>query len=138
MGIFEVFFDTVVLCTLTALTILTSGVEIPYGKMAGAALATTALETVFGSWAAGLSAICLALLALGTLISWQLYGEQCAGYLFGEAGKQGYRVLYPAAIVLGATMELSIVWAASDICNALMVLPNLAALLALRKEVEEA
>lgn len=138
MGIFEVFLDTIVLCTLTALTILVSGIAVPYGKTAGAPLATAALETVFGPWAAGLMAVCLALLALATLMSWQLYGAKCAHYLFGAKGEQVYRLVYLGAILVGATMELGVVWAFSDICNGLMALPNLAALLVLRKEIKKA
>lgn len=137
MGIFEVFLDTVVLCTLTALTILVSGVEIPYGETVGAPLATAALETVFGTWAAGLMAICLALLALATLMSWQLYGAGCARYLFGAKGEKAYRLVYLLAIVMGAAMELDLVWTFSDLCNGLMALPNLAAMLVLRKEIKE-
>ncbi len=137
MGIFEVFLDTIVLCTLTALTILVSGIPVPYGQSAGAPLATAALETVFGPWAAGLMAICLALLALATLMSWQLYGARCAHYLFGERGEQAYRLVYIGAILVGATMELGAVWAFSDLCNGLMAIPNLAAMLYLRKEIKE-
>ena len=103
LGIFEVFLDTVVLCTLTALTILVSGVPVPYGQSAGANLATEALATVFGSHASGMMAVCLSLLALATLVSWQLYGVRCAGYLFGTRGEQIYRLIYLAVIVLGAT-----------------------------------
>lgn len=137
MGIFEVFVDTIVLCTLTALTILVSGIAVPYGKSAGAPLAVTALETVFGSWAAGLMALCLTLLALATLMSWQLYGSKCANYLFGEKGERVYGLIYVGAIIMGSTMELGVVWAFSDLCNGLMALPNLTALLVLRKEIKE-
>lgn len=135
MGIFEVFLDTVVLCTLTALAVLVSGVPVGYGKAAGAELAVAALETVFGSWAAALMALCVGLLALATLISWQLYGLRCAGYLWGGRGEAVYRLCYVAVILLGATMDLSAVWALSDVFNGLMCLPNLLALAALRKEV---
>lgn len=135
LGIFEVFLDTVVLCTLTALTILVSGVPVPYGQSAGANLATEALATVFGSHASGMMAVCLSLLALATLVSWQLYGVRCAGYLFGTRGEQIYRLIYLAVIVLGATMDLAWAWTLSDLFNGLMALPNLAALLALRKQI---
>ena len=135
LGIFEVFLDTVVLCTLTALTILVSGVPVPYGQSAGANLATEALATVFGSHASGMMAVCLSLLALATLVSWQLYGVRCAGYLFGVRGEQIYRLIYLAVIVLGATMDLAWAWTLSDLFNGLMALPNLAALLALRKQI---
>lgn len=135
MGVFEVFLDTVVLCTLTALTILVSGVPVVYGQPAGAELAAAALETVFGGSASVLLAICVTLLALATLISWQLYGARCAGYLFGRRGEEVYRLIYVAVILLGATMDLSVAWAVSDLFNGLMALPNLAMLLTLRKQV---
>ncbi len=135
MGIFEVFLDTIVLCTLTALTILVSGVPIPYGEAAGVELAAAALETVFGGSAAGLLSVCVTLLALATLISWQLYGARCAAFLFGGRGEAVYRLLYAAVILLGATMELSAAWTVSELFNGLMVLPNLFMLLALRKDI---
>lgn len=137
-GIFEVFLDTIVLCTLSALAILVSGIPIPWGNPAGAELAGSALKAVFGQGGTVGMALCLVLLAQGTLMTWQLYGERCAGYLWGTGGVQVYRWIYLAVILLGATMELSQVWAASDLCNGLMCLPNLIALLALRKQVQEA
>lgn len=127
-GIFEVFLDTVVLCTLTAVAVLVSGVSIPYGQTAGSELASYALETVFGRLAPGMLALCLALLALATLISWNLYGVRCAEFLWGKKGAFIYRIVYVLLIVFGATMELSAVWTFSDLCNGLMALPNLAAL----------
>lgn len=136
-GIFEVFLDTIVLCTLTAVAILVSGVPIGWGRAAGADLAAAALGTVFGDTGAVLLAGCLALLALATLMTWQLYGARCAGYLWGERGEMAYRLIYLAVILLGATMELSAVWTASDVCNGLMCLPNLIALLVLGKQVRE-
>lgn len=136
-GIFEVFLDTVVLCTLTALAILVSGVPIAYGRPAGAELAAAALQTAFGKAAPGLLACCLGLLALGTVLSWQLYGSMCAQYLGGTRGVWVYRIVHEAVILLGATMELSSVWAVSDICNGLMCLPNLISLIALRRKVME-
>ena len=135
-GVFEVFLDTVVLCTLTAVAILVSGAPVAYGQAAGVELAADALEKVFGAWAPGLLALCLGLLALATLISWQLYGLRCAGYLWGGRGEQIYRLCYVGVILVGATMDLSAVWAVSDLFNGLMCLPNLIALLALRKKVE--
>ena len=134
-GVFEVFLDTIVLCTLTALAILASGIPIAWGRAAGAELAVAAVLTVLGHWAPGLLAVCLGLLALATLISWQLYGLRCAEYLWGSGGERAYRLCYIAVILLGATMDLSAVWALSDLCNGLMCLPNLAALLALRKKL---
>ena len=138
MGIFEVFLDTIVLCTLTALVILVSGVPVPYGQAAGAELVVSALETVYGPHSAAAAAACLGLLALATLISWQLYGQRCAAYLWGARGAAVYRLAYLGIVVLGATMDLSAVWAISDVCNGLMCLPNLLALLLLRKQAGQA
>ena len=130
LGIFEVFFDTIVLCSLTAFAVLSSGISIPYGQMIGAQAATDALGTVFGSFAAAGSAVVVSLLALATIISWQLYGCRCAEFLWGRSGMKGYAICYAAMTVLGATMDLSKAWAAADVCNALMCIPNLIALLA--------
>ena len=134
-GIFEVFLDTIVLCTLTAMAILASGVPLPWGRPAGTEVAAAALEAVFGRAGTIGLAVCLALLAQGTLMTWQLYGARCARYLWGSRGEMVYRWIYLAVILLGATMELSSAWAVSDLCNGLMCLPNLIALLALRKQI---
>ena len=134
LGVFEVFFDTVVLCTLTALTILVSGVPITYGEAAGAELATAALETVFGKSASLLQAVILTFLALGSMISWNLYGSRCAHYLWGYGGERVYQLIFPAVTLLGATMDLSAAWTLADLCNGLMALPNLIALLVLQKQ----
>lgn len=136
LGIFEVFFDTGILCSLTAFAILAAPVEIPYGSCVGASLAGQAMACVLGPWAKFLLAAIMSLLALGTLFCWQLYGSQCARFLWGRSGVQGYRLCYVAVIVLGATMDLSGAWAVSDVCNGLMCLPNLIALLALRNKVK--
>ena len=135
LGIFEVFLDTIVLCTLTALAILVSGVPIPYGGAAGAELACAALETVFGALAPGLLTLCIALLALGTLLCWQLYGLTCARYLWGNRGTAVYRAAFAGAALLGAAMDLSAVWIIADALNGLMLLPNLAALFYLLPQV---
>ncbi|MBP3634646.1 MAG: sodium:alanine symporter family protein [Oscillospiraceae bacterium] len=131
LGIFEVFLDTIVLCTLTALAILTSGIALPYGTAVGAQPAIDALETVFASGAPWICTLILGSLALATMISWQLYGLRCAEYLWGRSGAKGYAVCYTAVTVLGATMDLSNAWALADVCNGLMCLPNLIALLVL-------
>jgi len=136
MGIFEVFFDTIVLCTLTALVILVSGVPIAYGEAAGAELATAALETVFGKSAGVMQAVVLAFLALGSMVSWNYYGSCCAAYLWGRPGQTVYQMVYPVVTLVGATMGLSAVWTVSDLCNGLMALPNLLALIALRKQIK--
>ncbi len=131
MGIFEVFLDTIVLCTLTAFAILCSGIPLPYGEASGAELASLALQTTFGAGAPIVLAVVLALLALSSIVSWNLYGGQCAGFLWGQKGEKLYRLVFPAVLVLGAVMELSSAWALADICNGLMALPNLIVLLAM-------
>jgi len=134
-GIFEVFLDTIVLCTMTAFAILVSGVPVQYGTAAGVELVAAALKTVFGNGAAGLLSLCMTMLALATLIGWQVYGLRCAEYLWGERGMFIYRLCWLGVILPGAVLDLSAVWAFSDVCNGLMCLPNLTALLLLRRQV---
>ena len=131
-GIFEVFADTVVICTLTALAILTSGVAVPYGRDAGAGLAIGAFAGTFGGrGAAVLIAVCLVFFAFSSILSWSLYGCRCAQYLFGTKCLPLYRLIFVCAIVFGSVCELSLAWKLSDTLNGLMALPNLLALLAL-------
>ena len=135
-GIFEVFADTIVICTLTALAILASGAEVPYGQAAGAELTMAAMGTVFGDgFAALLTSACLMLFALSTMLSWSLYGERCFAYLTGGHAAALYRAAFIAAIVLGATMRMEAVWALSGTLNGLMAVPNLIALFPLSGEV---
>ena len=135
-GIFEVFADTIVICTLTALAILASGVKVPYGRAAGAELTIAAMGTVFGDgFAALLTSVCLALFALSTMLSWSLYGERCFAYLTGGRAAALYRAAFIAAVVLGATMRMEAVWTLSGTLNGLMAVPNLIALFPLSGEV---
>ena len=130
-GILEVFLDTIVGCTMTALVVLVGAEHIPYGQAAGAELAISGFSSVFGDSAAALVAVCLTLFALPTILTWGLYGGRCWAYLFGESAAAGYRVVFAGAVVLGAVMELRAVWNVADTLNALMALPNLLALLLL-------
>ena len=127
-GIFEVFADTIVICTLTALAILASGVKVPYGRAAGAELTIAAMGTVFGD---GLAA----LLALSTMLSWSLYGERCFAFLTGGRAAWLYRAAFIAAILPGAAMRMETVWTLSGTLNGLMAVPNLIALFPLSGEV---
>ena len=136
LGIFEVFADTIVICTLTALAILASGVKVPYGRAAGAELTIAAMGTVFGDGiAALLTAICLALFALSTMLSWSLYGERCFAYLTGGRAAWLYRAAFIAAVLPGAAMRMETVWTLSGTLNGLMAVPNLIALFPLSGEV---
>ena len=135
LGIFEVFADTLVLCTITALGILCSGCEIPYGQEAGAALTARALATVFGENTANvLLCICMGCFAFSTLVAWSFYGLRCAEYV-GKAHAKGiYQVSFSAAAFIGALLPANGVWQWADQCNLLMALPNLLALVLLSGE----
>ncbi len=133
-GVFEVFLDTIVICTMTALVVLLGvGVEnIEFGKDVGAALTISGFRSVFSGALPGvLVAASLALFALPTVLTWGLYGGRCCEYLFGEGAAKVYQVVFCAFVIVGATMELSSVWAIADTLNGLMALPNLVALISL-------
>ncbi len=136
-GVFEVFADTIIICTLTALTVMcaftgNNAIDIPFGQAAGADLAITAFSTTFGGKASGVVvAIGLTLFALSTVLSWGLYGTRCAEFLFGSKIIKPYQVLFCIFMVVGATMKLDLAWAIADTLNGLMAIPNLVALLLL-------
>ncbi len=138
LGIFEVFADTVVLCSLTAFAVLASGIYIPYGKDSGTPLVTESFSTIFGqkiSYVAVSIAICF--FAFSTLLSWSLYGVRCVEFLFGKKGVIFYRIIFLPVIVVGATVSMRLVWNISDMFNGLMALPNLFALIRLRGVVRD-
>lgn len=131
-GIFEVFIDTIVICTLTALAVLCSGVAIDYGTKAGAELTIGAFAVAFGGKTAGIIvAVGITLFALSTMLSWSLYGTRCAEFLFGSKSNKIYQVLFIIVVVMGATMDLGLAWDISDTLNGLMAIPNLIALVGL-------
>ena len=138
-GIFEVFADTIVICTATALTILCSGIDIPWGSIPGPELLGTAFATVFGTkWASIILAASLSLFAFSTVIGCSVYGLRCVEYLLGEAAGGIYRIFYVICALLGSIMSTNFVWAASDTVNALMAVPNFIALFALSGRVSSA
>lgn len=134
-GIFEVFMDTIVICTLTALTLLCgveSGVQITWGKDAGTELISASFSTVFGSQAGSLIiAVGITLFALSTILSWSLYGSRACEFLLGAKAVPYYQVLFVLVIVIGATLKLELVWSIADTLNGFMAIPNLIALLGL-------
>jgi len=131
-GIFEVFADTIVMCSLTALAILVSGTPIAYGGPAGAELTISAFSSLFGGKAAALIVtFCITLFASATVLSWSLYGCRCAEYLLGARARKPYKCLFVAFIIVGAGMDLGLVWDLADTLNGLMAIPNLIALLGL-------
>lgn len=131
-GIFEVFADTLVICTLTGLTIIVSGIDINFGVKPGSELITNAFATVFGDKFASLFvAIALMFFAFSTILGWSLYGTRCVEYLFGMKVSKVYQVIFSIIIVVGATTSLDVVWDLADTFNGLMAIPNFIALFAL-------
>ena len=133
MGMMEVFLDTIVICTLTALVILVSGVPVPYGVDTGAELTTRAFSQVYGAGASVFLAAALILFAVATILGWGLYGARCAQFLFG--GWKGFAAAQTAMVVLGAVLDTETVWQLSELANGLMALPNLICLAALTTEL---
>lgn len=126
-GIFEVFVDTIVICTMTAMVVLLSGVEIPYGQAAGAELTIAGFTTVYGNWVSLFTAVAMFCFAFSTIIGWGLYGARCAEFLFGSKILKAYNVAYALVAILGATVDLGIIWGISDTFNGFMTIPNLIA-----------
>ena len=133
MGMMEVFLDTIVICTLTALVILVSGVPVPYGVDTGAELTTRAFSQVYGAGASVFLAAALILFAVATILGWGLYGARCAQFLFG--GWKGFAAAQTAMVALGAVLDTETVWQLSELANGLMALPNLICLAALTTEL---
>ena len=135
-GVFEVFADTIVVCTLTALVILTTGVvDLESGAvLAGVqdnALVGQAFTAAFGSFGPKFIAVSILLFAYSTTLGWSHYGTKAVEYLFGTAGSRIYKVVFVGVTVVGATMKLGLAWDLSDTFNGLMSIPNLIALLLL-------
>lgn len=128
-GIFEVFMDTIVICTLTALTIITSGIEIEFGVVPGSALITAAFATVFGQKLASLFiAFALMMFAYSTILGWALYGTRCTQYLFGIKASRIYQLIFIVIVVVGCVSPIEAVWNLADTFNGLMAIPNFIAL----------
>ena len=131
-GIFEVFVDTLLICTLTGLTIVVSGVDINFGVKPGAELITSAFATVFGQKFASLFiAVALMFFAYSTILGWSLYGTRSAEYLVGMKATKIYQVIFVLMIVVGATTSLDVAWDVADTFNGLMAIPNFIALFTL-------
>ena len=135
MGILEVFLDTIVICTMTALVILCSGVPIPYGKDVGGELTGRAFEAVYGSWAELILALALCCFAFATVLGWGLYGARCAQYLFGAGAWKCFAMAQCGMVVLSAVLETGIIWSLAETLNGLMAIPNLIALVGLSGEL---
>ncbi len=127
-GIFEVFTDTIVICTLTALVILCSGVPIDYGNAAGAELTILGLTSTYGSWISIFTAVALCCFAFSTIIGWGLYGARCIEFLFSSRVIKPFMIVYSLVSILGATINLGLLWSIAETFNGLMSIPNLIAL----------
>ena len=131
-GIFEVFADTIVICTLTAMVILCSGVSVGYGSAAGAELTISGFTATYGGWSSIFTAVALCCFAFSTIIGWGLYGSRCIEFLFHTDKVVGpFLVVYSFVSILGATVDLGLLWSIADTFNGLMSIPNLIALLLL-------
>ncbi len=127
-GIFEVFTDTIIICTLTALVILCSGIRFTYGVAAGAELTINGFIATYGGWVSILTAIALCCFAFSTILGWGLYGARCTEFLFGPKVIKPFMVVYSLVAIIGATADLNIIWGIAETFNGLMVIPNLIAL----------
>ena len=123
------FIDTIIICTITGLVIITSGVWT--SGESGAALTSMAFQAALPGFGNYIVAISLAIFAFTTTLGWSFYGERCVEFLFGVKAIVPYRVLWILAIPLGATVNLGMIWLVADTLNAMMALPNLIALLLL-------
>ena len=126
-GIFEVFADTIVICTLTALVILCSGVSVPYGEAAGAELTITGFTATYGNWVSIFTAVAMCCFAFSTILGWGLYGARCIEFLFDAKVIKPFMVAYSLVAILGATVELGLLWSIAETFNGLMAIPNLIA-----------
>ena len=130
-GVFEVFMDTIVVCTMTSLVVLLGvGVQnIEYGTDIGANLTIKGFQSVFGGALPGVAvAICLTLFALSTVLAWALYGTRCMEYLFGYKAAKVYQVVFCIFACIAGTVKLDLAWAIADTLNGLMAIPNLVGL----------
>ena len=127
-GVFEVFADTIIICTLTALVILCSGVPVNYGEAAGAELTISGFTATYGGWVSVFTAVALCCFAFSTIIGWGLYGTRCMEFLFGSGVNKPFMLVYSMVAVLGATADLGLLWGIADTFNGLMAIPNLIAL----------
>ena len=126
-GIFEVFADTIVICTLTALVILCSGVSVPYGEAAGAELTIAGFTATYGNWVSIFTAVAMCCFAFSTILGWGLYGARCIEFLFDAKVIKPFMVAYSLVAILGATVELGLWWSIAETFNGLMAIPNLIA-----------
>ena len=135
MGIVEVFIDTIVICTMTALVILCSKITIPYGQDLGVKITSDAFSRIYGSWVNVPLAISLCCFAVATIFGWGFYGIRCAQFLFGNRVWKSFAVMQGLSVILGAVLSTGTVWSMSETANGLMAIPNLIILTYLSPEL---
>jgi len=128
-GIFEVFIDTVVICTLTGLTILCSGVNINYGNVASAELVGKAFFVNYGAFSKILLSSMMCFFGFSSIIGWAVYGNVCLDFLFGKKGKKVFLLLYPLGCIIGAVSSIDFAWKISEFFNGIMLTVNLPSIL---------
>ena len=126
-GIFEVFVDTIVICTLTALVVLCSGVPVPYGTEVGAELTMSGFVATYGNWSSVAIALAICCFAFSTVLGWGLYGARCWEFLFGSRAIKPFSVVFALVCIVGTTADLGLLWNIADTLNGLMSIPNLIA-----------
>lgn len=126
-GIFEVFVDTIVICTLTALVILCSEIPVNYGSAAGAELTILGFTSTYGTWISIFIAVAMCCFAFSTIIGWGLYGSRCIEFLLGPKVNKPFMLVYSLVAIVGATMDLGLMWSIAETFNGLMAIPNLIA-----------
>ena len=135
MGIMEVFLDTLVICTMTALVILCSGITVPYGADSGLSLTVAGFSAVVGDWVRVFLALSICLFAFATVLGWGLYGSRCAQYLFGRSVWKPFAILQACVVLISAVLRTETIWLLAEIINGLMAIPNLIALAFLSPEL---
>ena len=126
-GIFEVFIDTIVICTLTALVILCSEIPVNYGSAAGAELTILGFTSTYGTWISIFTAVAMCCFAFSTIIGWGLYGSRCIEFLLGPKVNKPFMLVYSLVAIVGATMDLGLMCSIAETFNGLMAIPNLIA-----------
>ena len=127
-GIFEVFCDTIIICTLTALTVLLGAPVINYGVSAGAELTISGFVNTYGNWVSIFTAVAMCCFAFSTIIGWGLYGVRCLEFIVGRKANTVFMVLYSMVAVPGALLDLGLLWSLAETFNGMMAIPNLIAL----------
>lgn len=134
MGMVEVFLDTILICTLTALVILVSGVPVPYGMDGGAALTVDAFRVIYGDAAAVVLTGALLLFAVAAILGWGLYGGRCVQFLLGPKAWKPYALMQSGVVLLSSVASAAVLWQVSELLNGLMAIPNLLSLALLMPE----